>query len=150
MKKNLGLTAQCTMHNGTFDLEHVKVMLVHFSRKIGVTRKLFITEQNIKIWALGVYVVCIWVHLTLNTCQGHLWSFGALSQKMDYNRKKAYRRGKRTENFSLGVYLECILVFLTLKLPRSFGALFPKMGHNSKKAHQRVKLMKIWVSSVYM
>ncbi len=59
----------CNIHIGTFDLEMSRslgVILCTFPKKGGTTRKQLIVEQNMKIWASGVYVVCILVFLTLN------------------------------------------------------------------------------------
>ena len=66
---------------GIFDLEHVKVIWViwfTFLTKGDNSKTAHRRAKRIKLWASGVYVVCVWVLLTLDMSSsfwGHLAHF---------------------------------------------------------------------------
>ncbi len=88
---------------GTFDLEHVKVMLGSFGTlfsKLGHSSK----KAHIKImkmWAPGVYVECSWVLLILNMPRSFWESFSALFSRLVHISQKMAIAEQNEQNFSL-------------------------------------------------
>ncbi len=108
--------------------------------------------KRTKIWASGVFVVCMLVFLTLNI----LRSFGVIRctfPNKSCNSRTAHRRAKGTKIWAMGrgVYITCMLVFLTLNSKGHLGQghlghsvhFSKKLGRDSKMAHYcRVKKTK--------